>query len=109
MEVEKESLMKLKKLEAQLVDIIGKVDLEINQVDVEWLNLRSIALEKIQAEQKQNATVATVASKPTAEVKKSVSQVKMEFTDNDDFELMQLNLEVNPRVYQKLEEEFDSD
>lgn len=107
MEVEKESLLKLKNLETQLVDIIEKVDKEINQVDVEWLNLRSIAVDKMQTTQNQNV-VSEQNRDPQIKSEKKVSPLSNEFRDNE-FELMQLSLELNPRVNQELDEEFDSD
>lgn len=97
--------MKLRKLEAQLVNVIEKVDKEINQVDVEWLNLRSIALEKMQAAQEQKCK----QMKPSVKPEKITFPVKKEYIDND-FKLMHLDLELNPQVVvPELDEEFDSD
>lgn len=100
MEVEKENLLKLKKLEKQLLDAIEQVDKEINQVDVEWLNLRSIALKQMQDNQPQNV--------PNTTSQKPLPPVKKEYKDSD-FHLMDINLELNPRVNQPIDEEFDSD
>lgn len=104
MEVEKESLMKLKKLEAQLINVIEKVDKEITQGDVEWFNLRSIALEKIEAAQ-QNSNTSKNSEATTVTDKKP--PIKCEFEDCDTDFL--LDLELNPKMNQKLDEEFDSD
>lgn len=99
MEIEKESLVKLRVLEQQLMDVIEKVDKEINQVDVEWLNLRSIAVKKMQ----QN-----IENTENASSKKVVPPIKKEFRDND-FQFLDINLELNPKVQQSVDEEFDSD
>lgn len=109
MEIEKESLMKLRKLEAQLVSVIEKVDNEINQVDVEWLNLRSIALEKMQATQEQKSMVNNKQTKAPVQPEKIASPVKKEYIEND-FKLTHLDLELNPQVIvPEIDEEFDSD
>lgn len=102
MEIEKESLMKLRKLEQHLVNVIEKVDKEINQVDVEWLNLRSIAVKKIKSQlPKSENTPKTIP----AEV---VPPVQKEFRDSD-FQFLDIDLELNPKVNQTVDEEFDSD
>lgn len=108
MEVEKESLLKLRKLESQLVSVINKVDREINQVDVEFLNLRSIAMEKIQAAQRQTSVGNEETTKTSSEPVKVPPPLKREYIDND-FKFLGLDLVLNPGGGQGIDEEFDSD
>lgn len=102
MEIEKESLLKLRRLEQQLLNIIDKVDKEINQVDVEWLNLRSIAVRKLNRDTQNSGNTQKTDSK------KLIPPIKKDFKDND-FRLLDINLELNPVVNVSVDEEFDSD
>lgn len=107
MEVEKESFLKLKNLEKQLIDLIDNVDNEINKVNVEWLNLRSIAL---QQQGPSTSESRTIKENPTSNLKieKQIPQAKPHLKENE-IDLSQWELELNPRANQKFDEEFDSD
>ncbi|XP_050302142.1 uncharacterized protein LOC126740247 [Anthonomus grandis grandis] len=99
---------KLKDLERSLNKIIQKLDLDINQTDVEWLNLKSLILQSKE----------TLEKKPTQEPEGKHQQPEQRnFTSlkplqqMDDLAVNELDMDLSlgQLVNPSIEEECDSD